>query len=563
MTPRTLSRVMPAMLLVICLMVPLLAQAAAPQRVAIVPFTANAKEDVSFLVKGIRDMLATRLAWREKVTILEQDLVAPALKKETPPYNEEKARRLGKLLNVQVVVYGSITVLGKAVSVDARVLRVDSQGPPLTAFVQAAELDQVIPSINSFAQRINAEIFQRPEAVAALAKAQQSAKAETAPPAAGGDGEPVDKLPDNISPLNPLFMRNLTGVASDRYWRSPRIPGTVTSLAVADVDGDGKNELLVLMPDTLKVYRLTGKYFAVIHEFKNGPRGTYLFVDTADIDHDGKPEIFISNINYRTVESFVLEWQQGGLRVKKKDLPWFFRVQPNPLGTGDWLLGQKGSVGQAFSGPVFRMKYDGSTYVPQEALDAPKEANVFGVLMADLNGGGKAMAVSVGPSYSLMVHSTNGRQLFRSGEAYAASDKFISLFPGSQVEDPGWEDNQTYLPTRLVLTNLDHDQRPEVVVVRNQDQMGGFLEKTKLFYQGTIYSLDWNGMAMTEVWRTPRISGYVTDYTVADVGNVGRPALVLCVGQRGMGGFLDKGFSHIVAFTLKEQKKPRTRNKGL
>ena len=537
------------------------AQAAGATRVAIMPFTANAKDDISFLVKGVRDMLATRLAWQDKVVVIESDLVAPVMKKIKPPYNDKKARQVGKELNCQVVVYGSITALGKSVSVDARVVRVDENRPALTSFMQAADLDQVIPRINDFARRINAEIFRRPEAIAALEK-EKAAKVRKK----AGESGPAparDELPPNISPLNPLFMRQLTGVESDRYWRSPRIDGNITSLAVDDIDHDGKNELLVLLPHRLRVYRLTGKYFNLIQEIKNGPTGDYLFVDTVDMDGDGYPEVFITNMNNMSLESFVMQWDRGGLRYRKKDLPYYFRAQVKPFGKGKWLLAQKRDAVDAFVGPIYRMKYSGDTYVPDSEVHVNKLANVLNFVLADLNGSGKPMTVLVGPSNDLQVYSSGGERLWISEEMYAATGKYV-LQPGStDITDPGYEDHWQFLPARLVLADLDKDGRQEVVVVRNRDRMGHMLQKMRLYYQGTIFSLAWNGLAMEEMWRTPKISGYISDYTVADVGNVGRPALVMAVGQKVMKGFFDKGVGNIVAFTLKPLKKPHKKNKGL
>ena len=551
--------------------------AAAPQRVVILPFTANAKDDISFLVKGVRDMLTTRLAWQDKVTVIEPDLVAPAMKQIPPPYNDIKARELGKKLTADVVVFGSITSMGKAVSVDAKVLQVnDPKAETLTTFVQASDLDQVIPRINDFAQRINAEIFKRPEAVAAIKKAEERAK-QMAQLKKEGEEEPglrqrmneEDDLPATMSPLNPLFLRSLSGVESDRYWRSPRIDGQVTSIAVADIDLDGKNELLALTEDTLRIYRLAGKHFGLIHEMKDGPTGEYMFVDAADIDGDGRPEIFVSNLNNYTIQSFVMTWHTGsGLKFIAKDLPYFFGAQPNPVGKGHILLGQKKDVVEPMVGPIYYMKAEGGTYVPTEkTVKKPLTAtNLYNILLADLNGSGRAMTLMIGLSYDLMVFSPSGDRLYQGGEVYNASDKIIRVPPASQLDNPGWDEGWYFLPTRMVLSDLDGDGRAEVIVVRNLDRMGGLLGRMRMYYQGTIYSLYWNGMSMMENWRTPRIGGYVTDYTIADVGNVGRPALVLSIVSTRMQGMSTKNQGHIVAFTLKPKstKTPgKAKSRGL
>jgi TolB-like protein len=533
---------------------------AAPQRVVILPFTANAKEDISFLVKGVRDMLATRLAWQDKVAVVEPDLVEPVMREIAPPYDEEKAQKIAKKLSADVVVFGSITHLGKAVSVDASVVQADKPGEPLTTFVQASDLDQVIPRVNDFAQRINAEVFQRPEAVAALKKAEEKASEKYLPQdqaprrARVAEDEEGNALPANISPLNPLFLKSLSGVESDRYWRSPRIDGQIASLAVADIDLDGKNEVMALMKDSLRIYRLAGRHFALVYELKDGPTGEYLFVDTADLDGDGREEIFVSNLNHYTIQSFVLRWREpGGLEYVAKDLPYFFRAQPDPLDTSKKImLGQKKDVQEPFVGPIHYMKYSGGSYVPDGTVTKPdRYANVWNMLLADLNGSGRPMKLMLGPSYDLRVYSSGGEQLWQSGEMYNASAKTIEVPPATQLDNPGWEQGWYFLPTRMVLSDLDDDGRAEVVVVRNRDRMGELLGRLKAYYQGTIYSMYWNGMSLVENWRTPRISGYVTDYRIGDVGNVGRPALVLSVNNRVMGGFGSKDTAHFVAFTLK------------
>ena len=580
MPPRkTYPRLVCAMLLAAMILVISAPVMAAPQRVAILPFTANSKEDISYLVRGVRDMLASRLAWGDKVVVMEPDLVARQLKGSKGPYSDKKAREIGKALNADAVVFGSITAMGKSVSVDARVVRAKDESPALTAFVQASSLDQVIPQVSNFAQRINADIFARPEALAARKQSAQPAQkaggsgggsslieAPASPASQWGERGPVnvDKLPPNISPLNPLFLRQLTGVESDRYWRSPRINGTITSLAVADIDLDGKNEILACLPNSVRVYRLEGPSFVLLSEFKNGPKGKYLFVDAADIDGDGRPEVFISNVNDQSIESFVLVWGEGGLRIKVKGLDYYLRVQKNPLGEGHLLFGQQNSMTKPYFGPVYRMKYEGGTYVPDKPQELPEFGNIYNFALADLNGSGYAMTLMIGPGDTLRVYRGK-EELYKSGEVYGLSGKFLKAPAGSTVDSTGDEDVWFFLPTRLVLNDLDGDGRTEIVVVQNKDSLGTLFEKMRFLYRGTIFSLFWNGMSMVENWRTPRISGNLTDYTIADAGNVGRPALVLSVVKTNQEGWWEKGYGHIVAFTLKAstKKTPRKPNKGL
>ncbi len=547
------------------------AAATAPKRVAIVPFTANAQKDISFLIKGIRDMLASRLAWKQRVVVIEPDLVQRAMKKLPGPYTDAKARRLGRDLGADAVVFGSVTMLGKTISLDARVVRVKGEQPALTAYVGAGSMDQVIPSINQFAQRINAEVFARPEAMAAARRRQDAAEAAAAAgrrakaegSAAAGGSTPLSQLPPNISPLNPLFRRAISGVESDRFWRSPRIKGVITALSVADVDLDGKKELLVLLPHSLRIYRLAGKHFSLVREFKDGPMGNYLFVDTADLDHDGRPEIYVTNMNRKTLQSFILEVKGPGFVYRLKDVPYYFRIQPRPGAKGVMLLGQKAAVDSPFWGPVYELTFTGDKIKQVRTLKLPDLANVLNFALIDVNGNGRPWTAVVDFGNHIRLYNSARRLMWTSGGRYAASAKYVPFLPltGSDEANNDW----WYIPTRMVPTDLDGDGKQEMLVVRNDDRLAGLGGRLQLFYQGVLYSLFWNGLSMAEIWRTPRISGFVTDYTISDVGNTGRPALVLSVGQTDRSGIFTKGTSYVVAFSLKPEsiKPPARKKRGL
>jgi len=230
------------------------------------------------------------------------------------------------------------------------------------------------------------------------------------------------------------------------------------------------------------------------------------------------------------------------------------------------LLGQQKNVRDAFAGPVYVLKAEGKTYVPERELKVPKYGNVFNILLADLNKSGNPMTLMIYPGWELRAYSSTGEELWASGVPYGASDKYVPMPPASRIDSPDtYDEIPVWLPTRLVLSQLTKDGRPEVVVVRNSERLGETMERLRAYYQGIIYSLYWNGLSMVENWRTPRISGYLTDYALADVGNLGRPALIMSVNQNMLDGFFEKGTGYVVAFTIKpqEKKKPKPPQPGL
>ena len=135
--------------------------ASEPKRVVIVPFKINAEKDLTFLEEGIADMLESRLSWDDKVTVISWEETKRALESVEGPLNETKAREIGAKLDADHVLFGSLTIFGNSMSIDAKLIDVSENRPPLTFFSQSQSMDEVIPQINLFAADINEKVFGR------------------------------------------------------------------------------------------------------------------------------------------------------------------------------------------------------------------------------------------------------------------------------------------------------------------------------------------------------------------------------------------------------------------
>ena len=125
-----------------------------PKKVAILPFAMHADRDLSFLREGILDMLASRIYWKDKVEVIEKGVVKNAIGDYTGPFNAEFARELGMKLKSDYVLFGSLTVFGEGVSVDATMTSLTKDESPVTVFVQTKGMDLVIPEINDSASEL-------------------------------------------------------------------------------------------------------------------------------------------------------------------------------------------------------------------------------------------------------------------------------------------------------------------------------------------------------------------------------------------------------------------------
>ncbi|MDX2451819.1 MAG: hypothetical protein QNK21_04155, partial [Desulfosarcina sp.] len=134
---------------------------AAPARVAILPFDVNAKNDMTFLQEGILDMLGSRLAWHDKVEVINEKETKAALASVEGFEGQSRALLVGGKLQADYVLFGSLTVFGESVSIDAKMVDVNGQQAPLPFFAQTQGMGEVIPQINQFATNINATVFGR------------------------------------------------------------------------------------------------------------------------------------------------------------------------------------------------------------------------------------------------------------------------------------------------------------------------------------------------------------------------------------------------------------------
>ena len=128
--------------------------------VAILPFSVSSAENIDYVQQGIWDMLTSRIAVNSQIEAINKDIVLASLKEAAKKdLTLADIYGLGKKMNVDFVVWGSITKIGNNVSIDGKLVDVGTYKSPVGIFVQSQGLDEIIPKINDFAQRISNHIL--------------------------------------------------------------------------------------------------------------------------------------------------------------------------------------------------------------------------------------------------------------------------------------------------------------------------------------------------------------------------------------------------------------------
>ncbi|MBW2593908.1 MAG: hypothetical protein JRE58_13080, partial [Deltaproteobacteria bacterium] len=151
MKPKTLSiQLIIIMLIAVMPVFTGASQGTSPSRILILPFEVMAEKDLSFLQKGIGNMLSTRLFQEGKVLPLEPAVARRAYQEVSGPLDQATAVALGAKYHADYVLYGSLTVFGNSISTDARFVDVHQQKTMVTFSEFGKDQGDVIGHVNNF-----------------------------------------------------------------------------------------------------------------------------------------------------------------------------------------------------------------------------------------------------------------------------------------------------------------------------------------------------------------------------------------------------------------------------
>ncbi len=480
-----------------------LSETKVPYRVAIVPVKIHSSEDLGFLREGLTDMLSSRVELEGRVAVLEKGPVQKAFDQLSGEINGDTAKKIGQSVEADFVVFGSLTKLGDSASLDLKVVAVKEEKPGFSVFIQAKKMEEIIASVDQLARQIDEKILGyplRPQVAAKPAEAEKEAS----------KGIPMVPAP-------PGPMKAARSTAGVGFWQSQPLPFYIKGMAVGDVDGDGRNEVVLIAEKTLYIYRWDGE-FKLVWKKEGGRLDQHMAVDVVDVDKDGKAEIFVTNMQGDQLASFVVAYKDGAFRTVSSNLRWFLRAVEWG-GRGKVLLGQDKGFKEGFSWPIYEMGWDGKTCKDIRKADLPRIYSIYG--FAPFTQGGKTTYLYVDSNFYLKAIDQKGKMIWRSRDDYG-SDNYFQSMPFTQGE-AGYGDEFSYLNMRVI------PRGEEVFIIRNISAIGQVLKRQKYYTKGIMQRLSWTGALFVETWKSPEISGYLADFQIQDVDHERGEELIVAV----------------------------------
>lgn len=376
--------------------------------------------------------------------------------------------------------------------------------------------------------------------------------AEAPPPRPAAPGSSPAPAPapygPGIQPVEPVKAIQRVEQSADRLTLS--LPHPVNAIALGDVDGDGRPEIIGVTDRQVIVYRLTGRALEPIAVGDPLPVfTTYLYVDAADINGNGRDEIVLTAIQssprQQQIEnallSSVVEVAKGRVEPLVTGLHRHLRVLRRP-GQPPILLAQSLGFYEAVEGPVEVLEWRNGRYQAGPRFPLPGAVpSLYAFARGDLDGDGRAELALVAADGRLRVYDEQGQPRWESEEDLGVVDMlgFAQTPRHPDYRGKNFDATAEQLAVwrsipRRVLVVPGPAPTPDIVTIGNLPAYGlrAAFFKGDESTPGRAIGFGWDAVArrFAKRWESANLGGPALDLAAGDLDGSGQVKLAVLSG---------------------------------
>ncbi len=292
------------------------------------------------------------------------------------------------------------------------------------------------------------------------------------------------------------FGEELFTPHKEEAWLQFDSPFGVRLITTGDINGDGKQEIVLSTGKDITVYTPGADLQPALggSQIKGSNFDDHLWIDTFDLNRNGKDEIIITSMKGDDVISYIYELSGTEFILLYKNNVFLRRIENR-------LIAQAYSSAKGFEGPVFDIVWEGE-YKKGNEVKLPRGVNIYDFIYIDDPQTGR-LILAYDEKGFLNLYDSSGIRIWRSK---SGTGGFLTTFkksaPSIMVDRGEWA-----IKDRLFLKNR------EILFVKRIP----LLEVVKgLGYKSSqIKRLWWNGLSMDEGIFIDNIKGSILDYTSA------------------------------------------------
>lgn len=404
------------------------------------------------------------------------------------PKFKEKVFQMASAQNCPYVLYGSVNIFGKSLSMNAVLLDRTKRSAIYTSTEILSQVDQIPDWLNTW-------LF------LAMKK---------------------------ISPAKP---NNL--LQNKNHIHIENINDEIIGMDLADINHDSNNEILLYSPKQIMV---VDKKFNTIHTRKSRLGQIVVFARWLDIS---KKEscLVISETTGSNIVTGLYQWKNNLWHLEHHYAGWFITF----LHATNTIIGQQRQYSD-YWGDIMQMQGQLFDKLIPHQFDIPIDTNIFDFNVMHVNK--QPFFIQYDKMDRLNVFRNNSL-LWRSSQVMGGSIHFIEV-----QTDSGQIDSieRKYIPSRLLVVDLDSDHSDEIIVCENRSTTDRLFENTRWFSEGYVHIMTWTGSEMQIIWTSKKQPGPVTAYAVEKNGHNWRLWIVSVLKQRNI---FRKGLSRVTVYDIK------------